>query len=249
MTSNPLSVALTRAGVAACGVAVGSSVGEGEGCSEGLGEEDGVGVADWSVKLAQGLGCTLAHSLWTPGASPERGWTRTLKLPLPSAVALPATLVVWSQYRLMCWLVREWPPVTLITVVAGPAVTSSERNALIGVGKGLGDGAGVGETTGLGDSAATVADGFFFQAEDGIRDYKVTGVQTCALPIYDRANWKTLRKHSSRVGSYHSCTRRLARAVGTAGKQYRHASLERFGAHDLVSSPAQIGRASCRERV
>src|SRR6266850_8212126 len=23
---------------------------------------------------------------------------------------------------------------------------------------------------------------FFFQAEDGIRDYKVTGVQTCALP-------------------------------------------------------------------
>src|ERR1039457_4957767 len=27
---------------------------------------------------------------------------------------------------------------------------------------------------------------FFFQAEDGIRDYKVTGVQTCALPIYDR---------------------------------------------------------------
>src|SRR5256885_5037867 len=27
------------------------------------------------------------------------------------------------------------------------------------------------------------ASGFFFQAEDGIRDYKVTGVQTCALPI------------------------------------------------------------------
>src|SRR3989454_8655254 len=24
---------------------------------------------------------------------------------------------------------------------------------------------------------------FFFQAEDGIRDYKVTGIQTCALPI------------------------------------------------------------------
>src|SRR5205807_7883981 len=27
----------------------------------------------------------------------------------------------------------------------------------------------------------------FFQAEDGIRDYKVTGVQTCALPILDFA--------------------------------------------------------------
>src|SRR3989454_5146623 len=28
---------------------------------------------------------------------------------------------------------------------------------------------------------------FFFQAEDGIRDYKVTGVQTCALPICPEA--------------------------------------------------------------
>src|SRR5256885_6404812 len=31
-----------------------------------------------------------------------------------------------------------------------------------------------------GDSVMSL---FFFQAEDGIRDYKVTGVQTCALPI------------------------------------------------------------------
>src|SRR5437667_7149017 len=28
---------------------------------------------------------------------------------------------------------------------------------------------------------------FFFQAEDGIRDRDVTGVQTCALPIYRKA--------------------------------------------------------------
>ena len=27
---------------------------------------------------------------------------------------------------------------------------------------------------------------FFFQAEDGIRDISVTGVQTCALPISER---------------------------------------------------------------
>src|SRR2546430_10054153 len=27
---------------------------------------------------------------------------------------------------------------------------------------------------------------FFFQAEDGIRDLTVTGVQTCALPIWSR---------------------------------------------------------------
>src|SRR3712207_7493372 len=29
---------------------------------------------------------------------------------------------------------------------------------------------------------------FFFQAEDGIRDIGVTGVQTCALPILSRAD-------------------------------------------------------------
>src|SRR3712207_6939927 len=29
---------------------------------------------------------------------------------------------------------------------------------------------------------------FFFQAEDGIRDIGVTGVQTCALPIFDGLN-------------------------------------------------------------
>src|SRR5947209_13682733 len=30
----------------------------------------------------------------------------------------------------------------------------------------------------------TMARSFFFQAEDGIRDIGVTGVQTCALPIF-----------------------------------------------------------------
>src|SRR2546421_8616292 len=30
---------------------------------------------------------------------------------------------------------------------------------------------------------------FFFQAEDGIRDLIVTGVQTCALPIYPKDPW------------------------------------------------------------
>src|SRR5438552_18868032 len=35
---------------------------------------------------------------------------------------------------------------------------------------------------------------FFFQAEDGIRDDLVTGVQTCALPIF-------CKTHSSTLGS------------------------------------------------
>src|SRR5262249_57612019 len=33
-------------------------------------------------------------------------------------------------------------------------------------------------------SAAWCDRSFFFQAEDGIRDWSVTGVQTCALPIF-----------------------------------------------------------------
>src|SRR3712207_8223295 len=33
---------------------------------------------------------------------------------------------------------------------------------------------------------------FFFQAEDGIRDIGVTGVQTCALPISNNVIYKNL---------------------------------------------------------
>src|SRR2546426_5285254 len=43
---------------------------------------------------------------------------------------------------------------------------------------------------------------FFFQAEDGIRDYKVTGVQTCALPISIQARLEQASKsvHCSLYG-------------------------------------------------
>src|SRR6266566_7358057 len=39
---------------------------------------------------------------------------------------------------------------------------------------------------------------FFFQAEDGIRDYKVTGVQTCALPIFARRIGTRVRVKTAR---------------------------------------------------
>src|SRR2546430_10288244 len=39
---------------------------------------------------------------------------------------------------------------------------------------------------------------FFFQAEDGIRDLTVTGVQTCALPIW-RLSWRMYAFASSVV--------------------------------------------------
>src|SRR5260370_20946733 len=50
---------------------------------------------------------------------------------------------------------------------------------------------------------------FFFQAEDGIRDSSVTGVQTCALPISARSffshlkKWRTRKeKHEARPARY-----------------------------------------------
>src|SRR5256885_11312334 len=44
---------------------------------------------------------------------------------------------------------------------------------------------------------------FFFQAEDGIRDYKVTGVQTCALPIYLLEEGKrNVRERLERLGYF-----------------------------------------------
>src|SRR5256885_6294490 len=86
---------------------------------------------------------------------------------------------------------------------------------------------------------------FFFQAEDGIRDYKVTGVQTCALPIsLDRPHLLVAdcaysgRARASRlpVDQYGaSAALPLAAAIFCAG--------------ELQIISQKIGRASCRERV
>src|SRR5829696_6239480 len=42
---------------------------------------------------------------------------------------------------------------------------------------------------------------FFFQAEDGIRDWSVTGVQTCALPIFAEDDWEGWAMITERLGS------------------------------------------------
>src|SRR3989442_2491159 len=68
---------------------------------------------------------------------------------------------------------------------------------------------------------AAVAFLFFFQAEDGIRDADVTGVQTCALPIYRTravAGWRPdacgQRPHRARQGAL----RRTARSTRRDGR-------------------------------
>src|SRR5256885_13259869 len=51
---------------------------------------------------------------------------------------------------------------------------------------------------------------FFFQAEDGIRDYKVTGVQTCALPISP-----SLRGSGAGCAARRGCRRSRRRPAGS----------------------------------
>src|SRR5690606_40626194 len=61
---------------------------------------------------------------------------------------------------------------------------------------------------------------FFFQAEDGIRDFHVTGVQTCALPISPvRPSLERADADAEQLGDLRFC------------------------------QMVEIGRASCRERV
>src|SRR5205085_3485177 len=93
---------------------------------------------------------------------------------------------------------------------------------------------------------------FFFQAEDGIRDLTVTGVQTCALPISYLLAVRvddTERGRDLLQGDHHgdACGETLdhrSRQVPyvTAEARRRQPDQDHPGHH-------QIGRASCRERV
>src|SRR5688572_31740216 len=57
---------------------------------------------------------------------------------------------------------------------------------------------------------------FFFQAEDGIRDLTVTGVQTCALPISNsrRRGWRILGS----LGAPGRINAELRRGAGLVGR-------------------------------
>src|SRR5256885_3932964 len=85
---------------------------------------------------------------------------------------------------------------------------------------------------------------FFFQAEDGIRDYKVTGVQTCALPICSRAAAQSSNRCSFDFASEkRPCSAIQSRVHLTSRASWLTAS-DRLGG----SSPSRmgIGKASCR---
>src|SRR5256885_6400555 len=86
---------------------------------------------------------------------------------------------------------------------------------------------------------------FFFQAEDGIRDYKVTGVQTCALPISVSIGVSGQADDASGHLADVLLSAREDSEEGTA-EIHRRAKGLALPDHDVRS---EIGRASCRERV
>src|SRR2546430_10735071 len=86
---------------------------------------------------------------------------------------------------------------------------------------------------------------FFFQAEDGIRDLTVTGVQTCALPIFAKsgvADHIKQRPVLMPVG----IEKGGSVAVGLGHDPRRQTWRHRWAP---ASRSEEIGRASCRERV
>src|SRR5690606_38082221 len=108
---------------------------------------------------------------------------------------------------------------------------------------------------------------FFFQAEDGIRDFHVTGVQTCALPILALAQWLKEEPWVRRVyypglpdHPGHAVHRRQARGFGgmlsfetdTPERAERLVSRTRLftlaeslgGVESLISLPAKMTHAS-----
>src|SRR5690606_39666612 len=92
---------------------------------------------------------------------------------------------------------------------------------------------------------------FFFQAEDGIRDFHVTGVQTCALPICKResAKYKIDRRLGENIwGRPKSPVNRREYGPGQHG-QRRKGKLSDFGVQLRAKQKIKIGRASCREKV
>src|SRR2546430_3559394 len=88
---------------------------------------------------------------------------------------------------------------------------------------------------------------FFFQAEDGIRDLTVTGVQTCALPISKKA--LPCRTTGVLQGTAVALLP-LNVLVGLNANQPSVLEIDRTGvAAELKKLSDEIGRASCRERV
>src|SRR5690606_40820983 len=92
---------------------------------------------------------------------------------------------------------------------------------------------------------------FFFQAEDGIRDFHVTGVQTCALPISGSVTNSYVDPSTNSPGCRMNASSpmtsmgRVSSDWSWAGSMCGYLWLSKT----RKNLSRQIGRASCREGV
>src|SRR5207302_6364170 len=84
---------------------------------------------------------------------------------------------------------------------------------------------------------------FFFQAEDGIRDFHVTGVQTCALPIYGIASILMRSRAATTINSIPPNT--SSRSIEAT--HHATASAESVAAITTRSEERRVGK-ECRSR-
>src|SRR5438874_8235605 len=68
---------------------------------------------------------------------------------------------------------------------------------------------------------------FFFQAEDGIRDLYVTGVQTCALPIWSSWLWRRWLQRFAQTAEAISATTKKTEKVRITAEYLKSRSEER----------------------
>src|SRR5699024_11220915 len=94
---------------------------------------------------------------------------------------------------------------------------------------------------------------FFFQAEDGIRDRNVTGVQTCALPIFIAGSTDSAHRPGNAVAG--QSTGELLRPELAAAIAMRHASSDVTAATEhgrseerRVGKEWRAGRGGARRR-
>src|SRR5260370_3844906 len=78
---------------------------------------------------------------------------------------------------------------------------------------------------------------FFFQAEDGIRDSSVTGVQTCALPISRHPGGGDTARDTNRD----LCSQRLLRRVLDGGRERSRGGGESARADECEYRAATLG--------
>src|SRR5205823_7652626 len=94
---------------------------------------------------------------------------------------------------------------------------------------------------------ATVVICFFFQAEDGIRDKLVTGVQTCALPISGFLG--STNSDLSFTGKYAIQGNYNGPVIWDMTNPASPVLVTAYNCPASQNDVSEIGRASCRERV